>query len=85
MGKGGNVARGLVPRWGRGVARQNPLCQTTTRAFSYLGVPAPAGPPTSTACVGAIRESPWAGPRQIPAGLHEAGRGKCSAGARPPL
>ena len=36
---------GLVPRWGRGVARQNPPCQTTTRAFSYLGVPAPAGRP----------------------------------------
>ena len=34
---------GLVPRWGRGVARQNPPCQTTTRAFSYLGAPAPAG------------------------------------------
>ena len=35
---------GLVPRWGRGVARRNPPCQTTTRAFSYLGAPAPAGP-----------------------------------------
>ena len=26
--------------------------------------------------VGAIHESPWAGLRQIPAGLHEAGKGE---------
>ena len=79
MGKGGNVARGLVPRWGRGAARENPPCQTTTRAFSYLGVPAPTGRPQlhhPAVSVGAIHESPWAGLRQIPAGLHEAGKGE---------
>ena len=42
-----NVVRGLVPRWGRGGAWQNPPCQFTVTShnsgFSYLGVPAPAG------------------------------------------
>ena len=42
-----NVARGLVPRWGRGGAWQNPQCQFTVpnhdSGFSYLGLPAPAG------------------------------------------
>ena len=49
-----NVARsktsrgeGLVPRWGRGVARQNPPCQTTTRAF-FIPRCARAGRPAST-------------------------------------
>ena len=41
----GNVARGLVPRWGR--AWWNGPCQFAESAhnsgFSYLGVPAPAG------------------------------------------
>ena len=41
------VARGLVPRWGRGGAWQNPPCQFAVPShksgFSYLGVPAPAG------------------------------------------
>ena len=39
--------RGLVPRWGRGGAWQNPPCQfavpSHNSGFSYLGVPAPAG------------------------------------------
>ena len=43
----GNVVRGLVPRWGRGGAWQNPPCQfdapTHNSNFSYLRVPAPAG------------------------------------------
>ena len=43
----GNVVRGLVPRWGRGGAWQNPPCQSAVpnhnSGFSYLGVPAPAG------------------------------------------
>ena len=43
----GNVARGLVPRWGRGGAWRNPPCQFAVpnhnSGFSYLGVPAPAG------------------------------------------
>ncbi len=43
----GNVARGLVPRRGRGGAWQNPPCQFFVPkhnfGFSYLGVPAPAG------------------------------------------
>ena len=43
----GNVARGLVPRWGRGGAWQNPPCrfavQNHNSGFSHLGVPAPAG------------------------------------------
>ena len=38
---------GLVPRWGRGGAWQNPPCQfalpSHNSGFSYLGVPAPAG------------------------------------------
>ena len=38
---------GLVPRWGRGGAWQNPPCQFAVpnhdSGFSYLGVPAPAG------------------------------------------
>ena len=38
---------GLVPRWGRGRAWQNPPCQSAipnhNSRFSYLGVPAPAG------------------------------------------
>ena len=38
---------GLVPRWGRGRAWQNPPCQfavpSHNSSFSYLGVPAPAG------------------------------------------
>ena len=49
-----NVARsqtsrgeGLVPRWGRGGAWQNPPRQFAVpnhnSGFSYLGVPAPAG------------------------------------------
>ncbi len=42
-----NVARGLVPRWGRGGAWQNPPCQLAipnhNSGFSYLGAPAPAG------------------------------------------
>ena len=41
------VARGLVPRRGRGGAWQNPPCQfavpNLNSRFSYLGVPAPAG------------------------------------------
>ena len=45
--EGGNVARGLVPRWGRGGAWQNPPCQLAipnhNSGFSHLGVPAPAG------------------------------------------
>ena len=47
MGERENVARGLVPRWGRGGAWQNPQCQfavpNNNSGFSYLGVPAPAG------------------------------------------
>ena len=50
----GNVVRsktsrgeGLVPRWGRGGAWQNPPCQfavpSHNSSFSYLGVPATAG------------------------------------------
>ena len=43
----GIVARGLVPRWGRGGAWQNPPCRFAVpnhnSRFSYLGVPAPAG------------------------------------------
>ena len=50
----GNVVRsktsrgeGLVPRWGRGGAWQNPRCQLAVPShnsnFSYLGVPAAAG------------------------------------------
>ena len=43
----GIVARGLVPRWGRGGAWQNPPCRFAApnhnSRFSYLGVPAPAG------------------------------------------
>ena len=43
----GNVARGLVPRRGRGGAWQNPPCrfavQNHNSGFSHLGVPAPAG------------------------------------------
>ena len=43
----GNVVRGLVPRWGRGGAWQNPPCHFAVpihnSGFSYLGVPAPAG------------------------------------------
>ena len=50
----GNVVRsktsrgeGLVPRWGRGGAWQNPARQFAapnhSSGFSYLGVPAPAG------------------------------------------
>ena len=39
----GNVARGLVPRWGGGGAWQNPPCQPTISGFSFLGVPAAAG------------------------------------------
>ena len=39
--------RGLVPRWGRGGAWQNPPCQFAVpnhnSGFSHLGVPAPAG------------------------------------------
>ena len=44
-----NVARGLVPRWGRGGAPQNPPRQfavpshNSNSGFSYLGVPAPTG------------------------------------------
>ena len=42
-----NVVRGLVPRWGRGGAWQNPPRQfavpSHNSSFSYLGVPAPAG------------------------------------------
>ena len=42
-----NVVRGLVPRWGRGRAWQNPPGQfavpNLNSRFSYLGVPAPAG------------------------------------------
>ena len=38
---------GLVPRWRRGGAQQNPPCQFAApnhySRFSYLGVPAPAG------------------------------------------
>ena len=38
---------GLVPRWGRGGAWQNPRCQLAVPSHnsnsSYLGVPAPAG------------------------------------------
>ena len=41
------MARGLVPRWGRGGAWQNPSCRFAVpnhnSGFSYLGVPAPAG------------------------------------------
>ena len=51
---GENVARskttrgeGLVPRWGRGGAQQNPPCRfavpSPNSVFSYLGVPAAAG------------------------------------------
>ena len=43
----GIVARGLVPRWGRGGAWQNPPCRFAVpnhnSRFSHLGVPAPAG------------------------------------------
>ena len=43
----GIVARGLVPRWGRGGAWQNPPCRFAVpnhnSRFSYLGVPAPTG------------------------------------------
>ncbi len=43
----GNVARGLVPRWGQGGERENPPCQfaepTHDSGFTSLGVPAPAG------------------------------------------
>ena len=42
-----NVVRGLVPRWGRVGAWQNPPCQfaepTHNSNFSYLGVQAQAG------------------------------------------
>ena len=42
-----NVVRGLVPRWGRGGAWQNPPCHFAVpihnSVFSYPGVPAPAG------------------------------------------
>ena len=42
-----NVARGLVPRWGRGGAWQNPPCQLAipnhNSGFSHLGAPATAG------------------------------------------
>ena len=42
-----NVVRGLVPRWGRDGAWQNPACKfaepTHDSGFSSLGVPAPAG------------------------------------------
>ena len=42
-----NVVRGLVPRWGRVGAWQNPPCQfavlTYNSGFSYLGLPAQAG------------------------------------------
>ena len=42
-----NVVRGLVPRWGRGGAWQNPLCKffvpRHNSGTSYPGVPAPAG------------------------------------------
>ena len=42
-----NVARGLVPRWGRRGAWQNPPCQFAVPnhnfGFSHLGVPAPTG------------------------------------------
>ena len=42
-----NVARGLVPRWGRGGARLNPPCRFAVpnhnSRSSYLGVPAAAG------------------------------------------
>ena len=44
---GGNVGRGLVPRWGRGGEWQNPPCQSTVpnhnSNFSYLGMPAADG------------------------------------------
>ena len=42
-----NVARGLVPRWGRSGAWQNPPCQLAipnhNSGFSHLGAPATAG------------------------------------------
>ena len=42
-----NVARGLVPRWGRGGAWQNPPCQISVPSHSsgssYLGAPAQSG------------------------------------------
>ena len=47
MAESENVVRGLVPRWGRGGAWQNPRCQfavpSHNSTFSCLGVPAPAG------------------------------------------
>ena len=66
-----NVARGLVPRWGRGVAWQNPLCQTTTRAFSYLGVPAPTGRPQWLADAHAALDAAVAAAYGWPAGISQ--------------
>ena len=47
MAESENVARGLVPCWGRGGAWQNPPCRFAVpnhnSGFSYLSVPAPAG------------------------------------------
>ena len=47
MGKG-NVARGLVPRWGREGAWQIPPCEFAepgpNTGFSYLELPEPTGP-----------------------------------------
>ena len=44
MAESENVARGLVPRWGRGGASHNPPCHfavpSLNSGFSYLGVPA---------------------------------------------
>ena len=46
-GAGGNVVRGLVPRWGQGLDWQNPprrfSVPTRDSGFSSLGVPAEAG------------------------------------------
>ena len=115
--RGKNVARsktsrgeGLVPRWGRGGAWQNPPCQFAVPSHnsgsSYLGVPAPAGmsdwyesmsrtpirdaPTPLRLCLGIpsifriVIPAPHSSFRRRPES-RGAGRGKCSAGACPPL
>ena len=97
-GAGGNVARGLVPRWGRGGAWQNPLCQfavpSHNSGFSFLGVPAPAG---MSDCYESTSRTPirdvnppsnqprHSGEGRNPEGDGDGGMKKCSAGACPPL